>query len=586
MQTRYIALLLFISLNIVAQKDKTSVGTEVVTIVKPYSATISDAFKIKEIPTLEDEETSKRETINYTIFSFPVASTFSPAKGRAAAVEKSKQDKYFTNYVSLAYGNYATPIGELYLTHNLNNREYIGAMLRHHSSGGGIGDVKLDDGFSNSSIDVFYGNQGNKLSYNLNLGYLNQQYNWYGLPNFISQYYSDTELPQIINSIAEEQKYNTFHLGGSLSAKDSFFNGLSLHYFNFSDGLDSAENQLVAKPSFTFDINEFEIKSTLIVDHVSGSFKRNYLADTPLDYGFTNIGFQPSLLYNKEDLSIKAGISIFYSLDAQNDGNQFLFYPNIFASYKLVGDLMTFYAGADGELQQNTYREFAQQNPFVSPTLLIAPTDRQYDLFAGLKGKLASQVSYNVRASYLSEKNRALFVNNGFDPTLSLSQGYSFGNSFSTVYDNLKTISLFGELTADFSKQITWGINGRYNIFSTDVQAEAWNLPTLEITSQLEVEITPKWFTGVKVFFMGERKDNQFVPRFTTDGTNLLVFQRETQSLKSFFDANFHLGYKHNERLTGFFRINNIANQQYQRWLNFPVQGIQVLLGASYKFDF
>jgi outer membrane receptor protein involved in Fe transport len=47
-----------------------------------------------------------------------------------------------------------------------------------------------------------------------------------------------------------------------------------------------------------------------------------------------------------------------------------------------------------------------------------------------------------------------------------------------------------------------------------------------------------------------------------------------------------HVGYKHSERLSGFLKLNNIGNQAYQKWMNYPVQGFQVVLGASYKFDF
>ena len=57
-------------------------------------------------------------------------------------------------------------------------------------------------------------------------------------------------------------------------------------------------------------------------------------------------------------------------------------------------------------------------------------------------------------------------------------------------------------------------------------------------------------------------------------------------TLKSFFDANAHLGYKFSERLTFFLKLNNIGNQAYEKWLNYPVQGFQVLGGANYKFDF
>ena len=80
-----------------AQKKDENIGTEVVNVVKPYTPSISDAFKVKETPTLDDDDTSKKENILYNIFSFPVASTFTPSKGRAANVDKSEEEKLFKN---------------------------------------------------------------------------------------------------------------------------------------------------------------------------------------------------------------------------------------------------------------------------------------------------------------------------------------------------------------------------------------------------------------------------------------------------------------------------------------------------------
>ena len=103
---KYIVITILFSNIIFAQKKDENIGTEVVNVVKPYTPTISDAFKVKETPTLEDEETSKKENIQYNIFSFPVASTFTPSKGKAANVDKSAQEKIFSNYLTLAAGNY------------------------------------------------------------------------------------------------------------------------------------------------------------------------------------------------------------------------------------------------------------------------------------------------------------------------------------------------------------------------------------------------------------------------------------------------------------------------------------------------
>ncbi len=64
------------------------------------------------------------------------------------------------------------------------------------------------------------------------------------------------------------------------------------------------------------------------------------------------------------------------------------------------------------------------------------------------------------------------------------------------------------------------------------------------------------------------------------------MFETTKVTLDSYFDLNAHVGFKYNARLTAFLKGNNLANQQYNRWANFPVQGIQVLIGANYKFDF
>ena len=75
---------------VTAQKKDKNIGTEVVNVVKPYTPTISDAFKVKETPIMGDDDNTQKKHIEYNIFSFPVASTFTPAKGKAAGVESVK----------------------------------------------------------------------------------------------------------------------------------------------------------------------------------------------------------------------------------------------------------------------------------------------------------------------------------------------------------------------------------------------------------------------------------------------------------------------------------------------------------------
>ncbi len=559
-----------------AQKKDENIGTEVVNVVKPYTPTISDAFKVKEIPSLEDADNSKKEAIKYNFFSFPVASTFVPLKGRAANVDKSQAEKLYKNFVNLGLGNYTTLNAELFVTENISDHEYVGGMFRHLSSQGGIKDVALNNDFYTTSLDLTYGNQLQNLTWISDLGYQNQIYNWYGIPENFTQ--------TTIDRINPKHTFNNFYLGTNLSLSDSFFKEASFKYNRFWDTNGSIENRIFVKPSFEFGLFNEKIKTNFIVDYLGGNFEKNFFGTNTIKYGFTNFGIHPSIVVNKNDWALNIGASVFYSADNQNSSSKIFVYPQVNASIKLVGDLMIFYTGVEGSLNQNSYRDFSNENPFVSPTLAIAPTDKQFDLFAGFKGKLSNNLSYNLRGAVQNEKNKPLFVSNEFNMFATNSESYQFGNSFSVVYDDIRTMNLFGELKADFSKNATIGLNGSYSRFFSTFQEEAWNLPTLKLGATLNVNITKKWFAGANVFYVGERKDIVYIQSMITIFPP--AYYPEITNLKSYFDANFNVGYQHSERLTGFLKFNNIANQSYQKWMNYPVQGLQVLLGASYKFDF
>jgi outer membrane receptor protein involved in Fe transport len=96
----------------------------------------------------------------------------------------------------------------------------------------------------------------------------------------------------------------------------------------------------------------------------------------------------------------------------------------------------------------------------------------------------------------------------------------------------------------------------------------------------LDYQIDDKWYTGANLFYIGERKDQFFINDGITTTTQSIV------TLDSYFDVNAHVGYHINNQLSVFVKGNNLANEGYQRWQNFPVQSIQILGGITYKFDF
>ncbi len=562
-----------------AQKKQENIGTEVVNVVKPYTPTISDATKVSENPVLDDADNSKKEVIKYSIFSFPVASTFTPAKGKAEGVEKEKQAHLFNNYATVGAGNNGTLNAELFVNQDLGTNDYVGGMFRHLSSQGRIKDVELDDAFYDTSLDLTYGIRQKDLTWNLDLGYQNQIYNWYGLPTDFGSTLTPNNRMSLIDGINPQHAYNNLYVGSKIDVSEGILKDASVKFNHFADNFGSSENRFYIKPTLQFDVNETSIKTNIIVDYLSGRFEKDYADISAIKYGFANFGIAPSFVMNQDDWTLKIGVGLFYSKDLENTKNKFLIYPQLNASYKVVDDLMIFYAGAEGNLEQNTYSDFVNINSFLSPTLNVSPTDKQYDIFAGLKGKLANNVSYNLRASYVNERDKALFKSNDFNEN-NTNKNYAFGNSMQVVYDDTKTVSFYGELKADISNDVTFGIDGTFSSYTNKFQEEAWNLPALKLNAKVDFNITEQWYAGANVFYVGERKDQ----KLNTD--ILYIITPNPITLASYFDVNAHVGYKYNAQLTAFLKLNNIANQNYQKWLNYPVQGFQVVLGANYKFDF
>jgi hypothetical protein len=577
---RLLSVCLFLTQFSFAQKKEENIGTEVVNVVKQYTPTISDASKVKELPTIDEEENAKKEVVKYVIFSFPVASTFTPYKGSAEGVDKVEKAKYLKNYLTFGGGNYGVLNAELFLNQDLNTTDYVGGMFRHFSSQGGIKGVELSDNYNETTIDLTFGTNRKNLSWNLDLGYQNQIYHWYGLPAGFGSLWEPLDRATLLDETNEQQSYNNIYIGTKLDFNNRILNDASVKFNHFSDAFGSAENRFYVKPSFEFNINDRLLNTNIIVDYLKGSFEKDYWTATPINYGFTNIGIAPSFEIINQGWIVNIGAGFFYSLDAETSNNQFLIYPKINASFDIVDNLMLFYTGIEGNLEQNTYSDFVNINPFVSPTLLIAPTDKQFDIYAGLKGKLTHNMSYNMRASYINERNKALFKSNEYDDT-NTSEGYTLGNSFGVVYDDMKTLSFYGELKADFSEKVSFGVSGTFNSYTNDFEKQAWNLPEMKLDSKIDYVINEKWYAGMNVFYVGERKEEQHYDTYVGNNDPRVI-----KNLNSYFDVNVHVGFKYSNRLIAFLKANNITNNNYQKWLNYSVQGLQVVLGVNYKFDF
>ncbi len=574
--TKYF-LLTIITLSITSvfsqNRKNDTINTGVIDVVKPYTPSISDAFKVKEIPSLDDEETATKKEIKYNIFSFPVASTFTPAKGKAAVVEKAKPVKLYDNYATLGVGTYTTILGEVYLNHAISRTESVGGYVSHHSSQGGIDGLAFDDNFSTTKINANYSSRLRDLAWNVEGGFKQQMYNWYGVEEGL------VALAQSRNIDVEHSFYSA-HFGGDITFENTYINSGSFFFRRFGDNQGSGENRFIAKAKIDIPINGEEISTDFKFDYINGTFDRNNTSTTELRHGNFQIGVSPTYQLKEDDLTVNLGVSVSYLRDSETTENNIYLYPNITATYRLVNDVLIAYGGIQGELIQNSYHDFATKNAFVSPTLTVMPTDQQYNAYIGLKGKLSSNMSYNISGRYLADRSKALFKHNTTFFDFTNAEDYQYGNSFGIVYDDVDTFGVAGEINVDVSRNFKLGLKAEYFKYTTDTEAEAWNLPDVKGSLFLDYQINEHWFTGANLIYVGERKDMlSIIDPFTGPASTLVT-------LDSYFDANAHLGYHINDKISVFAKANNISNKAYERWFNYPVQSIQFLAGATFKFDF
>lgn len=591
MKKAILFLFVFVSVMVNAQRKtkkkeqaKDTIITEIINVISSYNPTIADAFKIKKNPKINLGNKAEKKKLSYNIFSAPVASTFIPKSGALKGIEVGPTVRLFDNYVAAGYGNFNAPFAEVYLHKVRKFVDEFGVYANYQSSEDGVENAVLNNGFSHIKLGGYYTKEDRYFDWKVGVNAFQKRYNWYGLSSTIN--YS----PNVIAQIEENIKYTLLEAEGEITFDSPIINSLSGKLSSFGDGYNSDEILFSVNSKFTFPLDRIfrsgsDLDLVVQLDYLTGDFNLNYASTSAIDYGFFNLSANPVYQFETGDLKVKLGTKAYLTVDFENKFTDVLFYPDVFITYPLVLNFADLYVGAGGDLQMNSFQSFTDQNPFVSPTLFMTQTNEQYNLFGGLSGKIGTDVSFDIKGSYKSVEDQALFVRNNSksDGTTSVVnsislRGFEYGNSFSVLYDDIETISLSAELEMMLSKRFTFGVNGAYYNYTLTNQQRPWNLPEIEGGATMRYK-HDKWYVSADAFYVGEREDVLYSGTFISTLAG-------TQSLDGFIDLNLNVGYHFNPFVSVFVRANNILNSDYERFANFNVQGFQVLGGLTYKFDF
>ncbi len=584
-----IFLLVFVTFSVSAQKkkpltkEKDTIKTEVVSIVTSYTPKISDATKINTIPKIVLSKKTAKKKLQYTIFSAPVASTFIPKSGVVKGIDVGKKERLYNNYLAGGFGTSITPFMELFLRHSSKFNNEFGLFANYISSENSIKSTLVDSKYSLFSAGLFFIQKQRYFDWKIALKSERKMYNWYGLPN----------LPFTTTTIAnieEKQLYDLFKIGGELIFDDSYFNTANLSFSHFADTFKSKESLINLNTDITIPLQNLgrrfnDVNLHVSVEILNGSFVKEYVSASAISYNIITLGANPVYELTWKNFAIKAGTKLYFSADTQLKTYDFFIYPDVKISYPLVRDYLTIFAGSNGDLHTNSYENLVAQNPYISPTQFLTPTNENYGFFGGFSGRFSKNVSFTLNTSYKNEEDKVFFIRNNTKSDGTISnvagvdlKGYEYGNSFSAYYDDVKTLSFFGALEVDVTKRFSIGLEAQYDDYTLKTQQHSWNTPNLKGTLIGKYK-NDKIFITSNIFYVGERKGIMYNGTFPSTNAT-------PQNLASYVDVNINGGYHFDDKFSVFLNLNNILGKEYQRYANFNVQGFQALAGATWKFDF
>ncbi len=470
-------------------------------------------------------------------------------KIKISTIKEDLASRKKINYIRGGIGNYITTYLEGQLLVKSNPKYQLGLHARHFGSI--LGPVKNSLTSSNAvegHAKYFFP----KAIHSASADYTRTVVNYYGY-NHSNINNDDSKLKDTIYQV-----YQQIAVRSELSQVDTLSKlqyNVKANYFNFSNKFKNSENELEVAGNVNYEIDKSS--KFYINTNISAS---NY-TDAKASLGRYLFNIRPE--YERKLLGdkflLKGGINFAYENDTLSTTKRVHIYPIINADYQLLSKLNV-YAGIDGGMEKNNFRTLVNQNPFLglNPTLLH--TNKLYELYAGLRGKITNTIHFKTTLSYNAYQNFNVYVNNIKD-----------NSKFDVYYDNAKVLKWKTEIGYEPTQSLKLGLRGTYFNYQTDTLKQAWHLPTLDITAYASYNLFNKIWFSTELYYLGGIKAVDY-----KTGTEI--------NLNDIVDINLSANYKINDRFSVFMYFYNILSQNYQRYNLYQSKGLTVMGGLTYTF--
>lgn len=545
---------------------------ESVTVEREYEPKVEAAEKIKQTPEVVPTTTEKM-AIDYTLKDVEAESDFETSTIGAEELPLDKENPY-NNYIRAAYGNRASLLVDGYGEYKLDNDKSIGGSIDYYSTKGKIPDVLTNSSSAKLNAEGFLKMNFENALADVRLGGGIHKLDYYGISETASnQFNEDTDVTQRYTNIYASGKYKAFnHL---------YLDEVKLKAGFFGDKFDASETSLDANARFAnnhvFTISAlndmaFGASANVNINYANSNFKQ--LTETKFSY--LTAGIAPNLHFGTDIFKASAGLNLQYNNESESSESDLHIFPQAEIFVTAVPEF-GFYGGIKGGVAQNRYQTLYNENPYLLPNQLLKSTINKMEIYAGIRGDIGADFKYDASAKYQNLENIPFFSR-----LQQFGQPYMQANSFSTLYDNGKRTAIEGTIKYLGITNLNLGANILLQTYSLDNLDNALNKPKIKANISADYKfLDERLILGGELFYIGKRQATQYgeiIPHniYPADMTNI--------DLDGYLDLNVNATYLFLERWAGFLEVNNILNNNYDRFLDYQVQGITFLGGVMYKF--
>ena len=591
-------LALLLSGTLFAQQD--SALHRSVTVERDFQPVIQAAGKIATKPAVVETNIESSQ-VHYSDFTAEVTpqATFNPLLSQPTRFEPGRK---YNGYIRGALGHPNTLLDFGY--HLDDTKNSILDVYAHHRAEWGLAalsktNVGLNFTHTYSTCDLYFGLSGGNIFYH-------KYGHFYDYSQTFGMWAKNDEAYPKPYTIGDKDKTSLWtaevYLGVKANAKQDVQYQVQTGYMLFAKAGAVSEHQLRTKGSFDWHSAEHHVGAQLYVQN--NFLQLNDALGIPnslYQKSRHNFRIEPYYAYEGTRLRVHVGVNFDLNIGkghqilSKTENVSFAPSPHINLEAQIAKQWLTIYADIEGSLGFGSLQSYMEENRYsmihagiIRPCAPYTPVDAEL----GFHIRPHRDVLIEIHGGYAYMMYEDFWIATANSTTVfePLNKPLMAGDFIHDHADNYQRGKIGGQLNYHYQDLVRVNLHGDYYIWKGDTTV--YDRPNWELGLRIDGRINKNWSLYSDNHFAGKRL------ALATDGEHWLA---PTIDLNLGLQYDMWVGKVKNEstkgktnnnalrpepqpNLTLFFQLNNWLHRKNEIYYGYRSQGINFLLGATYRF--